>query len=143
MGNRIYDDDARRGLEHRWSGIGMVLCFISFIIYLYIQYKSSTVVAEDIINDARVEGIKHGHITLRGAMDGIILINNDQQQQQEETTTTTTTLDMPLMILNHHIPLEHIRQMRKLLTPFFQYYDVNRGSSIVTIPTATTQHYHR
>ncbi|KAF4739612.1 hypothetical protein FOZ63_017276, partial [Perkinsus olseni] len=114
--------------EHLWSAIGMVICFISFILYLIIQYNDSRkcMVNEDIIVDARVEAIKHGDITLRGAMDGIIITT--------DTTTThknneTSTLDMPL-ILNHHIPLEHIRQMRKLLGPFFQYYDVNKDHTI-------------
>ncbi|KAF4651240.1 hypothetical protein FOZ61_010639 [Perkinsus olseni] len=137
-----YDDDdddisihEKSMKEHLWSGIGMVICFISFIMYLIIQYNDSRkcMVNEDIIVDARVEAIKHGDITLRGAMDGIIT------DTTTTTTTTTThnynnnnetsTLDMPL-ILNHHIPPEHIRQMRKLLGPFFQYYDVNKDHTI-------------
>ncbi|KAF4708490.1 hypothetical protein FOZ62_010343, partial [Perkinsus olseni] len=117
--------------EHLWSGIGMVICFISFITYLIIQYNDSRkcMVNEDIIVDARVEAIKHGDITLRGAMEGIITTDTTTTTHNYNNNQTTTTLDMPL-ILNHHIPLEHIRQMRKLLGPFFQYYDVNKDHTI-------------
>ncbi|KAF4686535.1 hypothetical protein FOZ60_005084 [Perkinsus olseni] len=130
-----YDDDIsideKSMKEHLWSGIGMVICFISFITYLIIQYNDSRkcMVNEDIIVDARVEAIKHGDITLRGAMEGIITTDTTTTTHNYNNNQTTTTLDMPL-ILNHHIPLEHIRQMRKLLGPFFQYYDVNKDHTI-------------
>lgn len=90
---------------------GFLTCLVVWVYYVYLQYKVSgkvDSVVEEIVTEARVEGIRSGSVTLLGAMQSLL----DQDASNRET------LIQPLM----QIPDNLKRQLRSILSPFFKQY---------------------
>jgi len=75
---------------------------------------------EDVASEKRFDAIKEGKLNLSGAMDGMIL---------EYTETGELDLDnLNMLELGKDHPL--YQQIRKVLSKFFAFYDVNRDHQI-------------
>ncbi|KAF4661748.1 hypothetical protein FOL47_006546 [Perkinsus chesapeaki] len=92
----------------------------------------SVSINEDIIAAARIEGIRRGTVTLRGAVDGLITTTTEQGEGEGQGGGYDDDITPPQYTLMNGDSGNgyEIRQMRKLLGPFFHYYDVNKDHTI-------------
>lgn len=103
---------------------GCITCSVFFFVYLGYQLHLSRLPAERGFEEdeksakimaVRIDAIRNGQITLRGAMYGLLEADIDPDQRSSRFLELTA---------------KDIAKMKKLLKPFFQYYDTNRDNCL-------------
>jgi len=119
--------------ENLFALIGCITCAVAFFWYLYIQFRGAEE-GDNIVIEINVitEAIKRGEITLRGAMADIYNIG---QKEISFRAPGKGELEKPLLHQESLLATAEqnkrgIRRMIKILSPFFQMYDINKDNSI-------------
>mmetsp|Transcript_23271 Transcript_23271/g.58861 ORF Transcript_23271/g.58861 Transcript_23271/m.58861 type:complete len:565 (-) Transcript_23271:427-2121(-) len=97
--------------------VGLAVCVICFFAYLYLQTikdQDSADAAATKLGDFRYESIRQGKVTLRGAMEGVLNVKGGQDK-------AGALLD---------VGEKEKAEMKRVLKPFFQYYDADKSGSI-------------
>jgi Ca2+/Na+ antiporter len=106
-------------MENKFAGIGSILCFIAFFLYMWKQFQDGEDDPSDLVSDKRIDAIKNGELNLCGAMEGMLI---------EYTKSGDLSPDTCLLDISEHHPMR--KQLRKVLARFFAYYDINRDHRI-------------
>lgn len=112
------------GMEQPAAWTGLILSCLWFSWYLWKMYQEgkSEGALQDKIVKANVEGIRQGHMTLRGAMC-----------EFRETTWDTLTAKGGLeqgLLKQGSAAEDEVKKICKLLVPFFRIYDTDQTNSI-------------
>ncbi|CAD7925805.1 unnamed protein product [Amoebophrya sp. A25] len=103
------------------AALGLIGCVICFFAYLWLQTQKDEAneqVAQKQLADCRYESIKSGVVTLRGAMEAALLPKADASSKG---VNESSLLD---------ISEKDKSDMKAVLKPFFQYYDVDKSGTI-------------
>jgi len=114
----MVDGEARK--EHIYSLGALAACVALFCYYLYKEWVKSQEDEGDVgdkIAELNVQAMKDGTITLRGVM----------AQFRDQSWTKTKDLNQAL---DNPDALSEVRNMCKILAPFFASYDVNGDNEI-------------
>merc|ERR1719375_1574866 len=107
--------------ENKWALVGLVLCVVEFIGYLFSQWGGGSHDAlDDQIAEASVEAIRDGRLTLRGAM----------AKFRENTWSTLCGKGELEEALMNKDSMDEVKRMCKVLAPFFAIYDINHDNQI-------------
>lgn len=104
--------------------IGLIFCILTFFLYLYHEWhlaqgdKKEELEAR--IANHHAQALKNGRITLRGAM----------AQFSEQPWVAEVAAGNVDKVLKNKESLKEVRQVCKVLAPFFAHYDINSDSEI-------------
>lgn len=122
----LWAEEPRQSLREKaevvspFALVGFVLCSIFFIGYLAYQFYLSRLPEgggpeqdeKNVkINNIRIEAIRAGKITLRGAMHGLLEANSHKEEQESRLL---------------ELSAKDQDKVKRLLRPFFLFYDSNR-----------------
>jgi len=133
----MYADEPRQTIHEKAMAvrtpamIGCIVCVLFFGGYLYMQMgdedyseKEENHAKSNKITKVQIEAIRSGKITLRGTMYGAL-----EESENARRNPNPKSLDKRDSEINLLSKKDQIR-IKKLLKPFFTYYDTNRDATL-------------
>merc|ERR1711916_257760 len=95
--------------------VGLILCVIFFLSYLIYQLKTSgeDEVLKDVVDELRVEAIRNGTLSVKGAFFEALRMHRDQLGETEELLSED----------------EQVDRFSGVLRKFFKHYDKNNDEA--------------
>jgi len=115
--------DKEAGKENIWALVGLVVCLVEFMYYLVTQWNDAHRGEGGVskkITDTTVEAMKNGQLTLRAAM---------AKFRHKKWTKLSKQQDLNHALLDTET-MDEVRDMCKVLAPFFAHYDTNGDKQI-------------
>ncbi|TMW55919.1 hypothetical protein Poli38472_008567 [Pythium oligandrum] len=110
----VADHEAVAKAERPFAFVAFVVSMAAFFIYLYWNVKRSSKVAEDVIDEIRVQAIRNGEISLSGVLSAELV------QMKRAKPDSSTALN----------PRALFENVADIIRPFFHAYDKNRDNRI-------------
>jgi Ca2+/Na+ antiporter len=110
----LVTNEARQ--EKNFALVGLIICMLQFIWYLYKQWTGSNSGSiDDQIAEVTVQALLQGSLNLRGAMAAF---------REKNWNSICDKKDLEQVLLNKE-SMDEVRRMCKVLVPFFAHYDKN------------------
>lgn len=104
------DHDKVAAAQKPFAFVAFLVCMLAFLVYLYWNVKRSSKVADDTIDEIRVQAIRRGEISLSGVLaEEVAKI----KKANPDVNTSLTSRGQ-------------IKRVQDIIRPFFHVYDSNR-----------------